>query len=84
MFMCMPMAVLYFPNLATLHLLQLLLFLICTVAEIGMVEPTTMVTEAGTSIALCAVLINLVQLDIPLTAFVQTQAITATGWFVLC
>ena len=48
-----------------------------------MVQPTTMVTEAGTSISLCAVLINLVQLDIPLTAFVQTQAITATGWFVL-
>ena len=67
-----------------IHLQQLLLRYLHTVAEIGMVEPTIMVTEAGTSISLCAVLINLVQLDIPLTAFVQTQAITATGWFVLC
>ena len=46
-----------------------------------MVEANVMVTEAEMSISLCAVLINLVELDIPLTAFVQTQAITATGSF---
>lgn len=45
-----------------------------------MVRPTFMTTEANTSISLCAVLINFVELDIPLTAFVQTQAVTAAGW----
>ena len=47
-----------------------------------MVRSTLTTTEADTSISLCAVLINFVELDIPLTAFVQTQAITAAGWFV--
>jgi hypothetical protein len=50
-----------------------------TVAEIGMVRSIFMTTEADTSISLCAVLTNFVELDIPLTAFVQTQAITAAG-----
>ena len=46
-----------------------------------MVQPTITVIEADTSISLCAVLINLVELEIPLTTFVQTQDITTTGWF---
>ena len=54
-----------------------------TVAEIGMVRSALTTTEADTSISLCAVLINFVELDIPLTAFVQTQAITAAGWFII-
>lgn len=78
------MRVQYFPKLLLLAAIQLLLCYLHTVAEIGMVEPTMMVTEAGTSISLCVVLINFVVLDVPLTAFVETQAITATGWFVLC
>ena len=54
-----------------------------TVAEIGMVRSTFMTTEADSSISVCAVLINFVELDIPLTAFVQTQPITATGWYMM-
>ena len=50
-----------------------------TVAEIGMIRSTFTITEADTLITLCAVLINFVELDIPLTAIVQTQAVTATG-----
>ena len=50
-----------------------------TVAEIGMMTPNIMEVEAEGSISLCVVLINLVELDIPLTAFVQTQAGTASG-----
>ena len=53
-----------------------------TVAQIGMARSTLTTTEADTSISLCAVLINLVELDISLTALVQTQAVTAAGWFV--
>ena len=46
-----------------------------------MVTSTLTTTEADTSISVCAVIINFVQLEVPLTAFVQTQAITATGGF---
>ena len=67
-------------NVATI-IDQIIICYLYTVAEIGMVEPIAMVTEAETSISLCAVLINFVELEIPLTAFIQTQAITATGWF---
>ena len=46
-----------------------------------MLVPNIVVTEDETSISVCVVLINLVELDIPLTAFVHTQAVTATGQF---
>ena len=62
-----------------LILLSLFLLRMYTVAEIGMVGSTFTITEADTSITLCAVLINFVELDIPLTAIVQTQAVTAAG-----
>ena len=47
-----------------------------------METPTITVTEDTLSVSVCAVLINLVQLEIPLTAFVETQPVTATGNFV--
>ena len=64
-------------------LLSLFLFCMYTVAEIGMVQSTFTIAEADTSITLCVVLINFVELDIPLTAIVQTQAVTAAGWFII-
>ena len=53
--------------------------MIHAVAEIGMVDRSIIRTEDETSIGLCVILINLVELTIPLTAYVQTQGVTATG-----
>lgn len=50
-----------------------------SVALIGMEIPSIAETENFVSITVCAVLINLIQLEIPLTAFARTQSATATG-----
>ena len=54
-------------------------FISTIVALIGMDTPTITETESFVSITVCAVLINLIQLEIPLTTFVETQSATATG-----
>ena len=50
-----------------------------SVALIGMDTPTITATESFVSVTVCAVLINLIQLEIPLATFVETQSATATG-----
>lgn len=49
------------------------------VAVIGMEQPAITRTESRTSISLCIVVINRVQLDIDLSASIETHEITATG-----
>ena len=51
----------------------------CTVALIGMESASIVETESDLSLNVCVQLINLIQLDIPLTAFIDTQSGTATG-----
>ena len=50
-----------------------------TVATIGMATATLTKMESAVSIQVCTVLINSMQLEISLTAFIETSPVTATG-----
>ena len=50
-----------------------------TVATIGMRNATLTLMENDASIDVCVTLINFVQLEIPLTVFIETSPVTATG-----
>lgn len=56
-------------------------YFLLTVATIGMRNASLTQTEDAVSIQVCVTLINSMQLEISLTAFVETSPITATGLY---
>lgn len=56
-----------------------IIIILLTVATIGMRDATLTQMENSVSFQVCVTLINSMQLEISLTAFIETSPVTATG-----